>query len=186
MDTKTLCLGILSRGEASGYEIKKHFEEAFSHYFVAGFGSIYPALAELTRRELIVCSDVVQEKRPAKKVYSLTRKGRKHLQQELAETYPRHKVRSEFMVLLTFAHLLREETLQDVIETRKNDIHTTLQHIDNCLQGATEMTAGERHTIGFAQAVLGAGLDYLEKNGDLMISEINDERSKSPRKGDLP
>ena len=28
MDVKTLCLGALSRGEASGYEIKKAFESS--------------------------------------------------------------------------------------------------------------------------------------------------------------
>src|SRR3546814_8991519 len=33
MDAKTLCLGVLSRGAASGYEIKKAFEEGpFSHF----------------------------------------------------------------------------------------------------------------------------------------------------------
>lgn len=176
MDTKTLCLGILSRGEASGYEIKKHFEQAFSHYFIAGFGSIYPALADLTRRGLIVCSDVVQEKRPAKKVYRLTPEGREQLQRELAETYPRHKVRSEFMVLLTFAHLLPLERLEEVIQIRSDDIRKTLLHIDNCLQECVPMTAGERHTIGFAQAVLGAGLDYLERNGEAMVREIGDEK----------
>ncbi len=75
MDVKTLCLGVLSMGDASGYEIKKVFENAFSHFYVAGFGSIYPALAELTREGLVVCSDIEQEKRPAKKVYQLTEKG---------------------------------------------------------------------------------------------------------------
>ena len=49
MDIKTLCLGVLTQGEASGYDIKKHFECVFSHFYVAGFGSIYPALTELAR-----------------------------------------------------------------------------------------------------------------------------------------
>jgi len=39
MDVKTLCLGVLNRGEASGYEIKKQCEEGpFSHFYAAGFG----------------------------------------------------------------------------------------------------------------------------------------------------
>ncbi len=33
MDVKTLCLGVLCHGDATGYDIKKHFETAFSHFF---------------------------------------------------------------------------------------------------------------------------------------------------------
>ena len=45
MDTRSICLGVLSMGEATGYEIKKLFEDGpFSHFYDAGYGSIYPAL----------------------------------------------------------------------------------------------------------------------------------------------
>ena len=54
MDVKTLCLGVLSRGDASGYEIKKQCEEGpFAHFYAAGFGSIYPALNALWSEGLI-------------------------------------------------------------------------------------------------------------------------------------
>ena len=39
MNVKTLCLGVLSERDLSGYEIKKSFEESFRHFFLAGFGS---------------------------------------------------------------------------------------------------------------------------------------------------
>ena len=45
VDVKTVCLGMLTDGEASGYDLKKHFESSFGHFFAAGYGSIYPALA---------------------------------------------------------------------------------------------------------------------------------------------
>ena len=49
MNIRTLCLGILSRGDATGYEIKKMAEEGlFSHFVEASFGSIYPALTRMT------------------------------------------------------------------------------------------------------------------------------------------
>ena len=48
MDVKTLCLGVLSRGEATGYEIKKQCEEGpLAFFYAAGFDSIYPALNAL-------------------------------------------------------------------------------------------------------------------------------------------
>ena len=57
MDVKTICLGVLCTREATGYDIKKHFETAFSHFFLAGFGSIYPALAELSDAGLVTCEE---------------------------------------------------------------------------------------------------------------------------------
>ena len=54
MNVRTLCLGILSVGEASGYEIKKEIEEGlFSHFIDASFGSIYPALTQLNAEGLV-------------------------------------------------------------------------------------------------------------------------------------
>ena len=47
MDVKTVCLGMLTDGPASGYDLKKQFESSFGHFFAAGYGSIYPALSSL-------------------------------------------------------------------------------------------------------------------------------------------
>ena len=48
MNIRTLCLGILSFREATGYEIKKMVEDGmFSHFIDASYGSIYPALTQM-------------------------------------------------------------------------------------------------------------------------------------------
>ena len=62
MDIRTLCLGVLSFGAASGYEIKKRVERSFGSFFDASFGSIYPALNGLTRDGFVSCTAEVQEK----------------------------------------------------------------------------------------------------------------------------
>jgi PadR family transcriptional regulator AphA len=54
MDVRTICLGILTRGDATGYEIKKLFEDdGYQHFVEASFGSIYPALNRLTEEGLV-------------------------------------------------------------------------------------------------------------------------------------
>ncbi|NJO38973.1 MAG: PadR family transcriptional regulator [Rhizobiales bacterium] len=133
MDVKTLCLGVLTERDLTGYEIKQHFEEAFSHFFVAGYGSIYPALADLTRRGLVICTSVLQEKRPDKKVYSLTPKGRQALIDELMSTPPRHKVRSEFLVLMVFAHLLPPAKIAEIADEMIAQWGELLKSIDDCV-----------------------------------------------------
>ena len=126
MDVKSLCLGVLSLGDMSGYEIKKHFELAFSHFFTAGYGSIYPALATLTQQGLVECTSVPQEKRPDKKVYRATEAGRAALLECLTSSAPSHKIRSAFFVLLYFANLLPPGRLDDVLDQRLADIEASI------------------------------------------------------------
>ena len=53
MDVKTVCLGMLTDGDATGYDLKKHFDSSFGHFYSAGYGSIYPALASLADHGLV-------------------------------------------------------------------------------------------------------------------------------------
>ena len=46
---------MLTDGAASGYDLKKHFEWTFGHFFAAGYGSIYPALSSLAEQDLDEC-----------------------------------------------------------------------------------------------------------------------------------
>lgn len=180
MDVKTLCLGVLSMGDASGYEIKKVFEEAFSHFYVAGFGSIYPALAELSREGLVTCSDVEQERRPAKKVYHLTEAGLAAFREALADTYPSHRVRSDFMVLLVFAHLLSPSQTAAMLQQRLADIDANLSRIDACLEGGdSSHSEGTAFAAGFARTVLEAGRDYIEQHKAGLLLALENREKKS-------
>lgn len=176
MDVKTLCLGVLSMGDASGYEIRKVFEEAFSHFYVAGFGSIYPALAELVRDGYATCVNIEQEKRPAKKVYHVTETGMAAFRDALAITYPSHRVRSDFMVLLVFAHLLPPAQVHSVIQQRLSDIEANLSHIDSGLDcGDSKHPQGAQFAAGFARAVLLAGKEYLEQHKDEFLGTLENK-----------
>jgi PadR family transcriptional regulator, regulatory protein AphA len=178
MDIKTLCLGILTMGEASGYEIKKVFEDAFSHFYVAGYGSIYPALAELTRDGLVTVNNIEQHKRPAKKVYSLTASGRDSFNQALSETYPTHRVRSDFLVLMVFAHLLDSVRLNQIIDTRVQDIERQIAEIESCVNepDTCEAPPGGRFCAGFGLAVLNAAKQYIHENRTQLIHELEQQK----------
>ena len=107
MDVKTLCLGVLSRGSASGYEIKKQCEEGpFAHFYAAGFGSIYPALNALLRDGLISLEEVNQSGRPAKKIYSISGAGRQALTEAMREEPAPDRLRSDFLFIMFFGQML--------------------------------------------------------------------------------
>jgi DNA-binding PadR family transcriptional regulator len=176
MDVKTLCLGVLTERDHTGYEIKQHFEEAFSHFFVAGYGSIYPALADLTGRGLVICTSVAQEKRPDKKVYSITPLGRRALVDELTNTPPRHKIRSEFLALMYFAHLLPPEKVASIAEDMLAQWDGVLALIEPCLRDDVEdVSPGLRFVAGYGKAVIGAARHYVDQNRADLVAHLEKE-----------
>ena len=122
MDVKTVCLGMLTDGPASGYDMKKCFESTFGHFFPAGYGSIYPALATLARNGLVEFEEVPQEGKPDRKVYSITDEGRAELDKALSNPKPTHKVRSEFLAMMCFAHLMSDEQINEVIDNKLTEL----------------------------------------------------------------
>src|SRR5690242_12327400 len=98
MNVRTLCLGVLTMGEATGYEIKKEIEEGlFSHFIEASFGSIYPALTQLLSEGLLTVRAEEQTGKPDKKVYAITEAGRRALERQLAVIPAKDKFKSEFL-----------------------------------------------------------------------------------------
>jgi DNA-binding PadR family transcriptional regulator len=177
MDVKTLCLGVLTEGDQTGYEIKHRFEEAFSHFFGASFGSIYPALAELSGHGLVSCQSVEQAKRPDKKVYSLTERGRRALLEELMTTPPRHKVRSEFLVLMYFAHLLPAARVAAIIDEMIAHWEPLVAELERCAAGdvcALAPTPGMRFAAGYGRAVLGAALTYVRDHKAELVGAVGE------------
>jgi PadR family transcriptional regulator AphA len=182
MDVKTLCLGVLTEGDRTGYEIKQRFEEGFKHFFVAGFGSIYPALAQLSRDGLVTVREVEQDKRPDKKVYSLTERGHRSLIDDLMATPPRHKVRSEFLVLMYFAHLLPPGHVAAVIDAQI----AQWEGIRDCCSACLDTPAGDERPLepgelfaaGYGRAVVGAALAFVAANRERLIREIAERRGQ--------
>lgn len=165
MDVKTLCLGILSFGEATGYDIKKYFEQELSHFFGAGYGSIYPALSELAAAGLVACEERSGVGRPDRKVYRLTGAGRVAFVEALRNTKPRHRVRSEFLALLYFSHMLPAANLSNVLDGHLAEIDRLVSLIAEAERGPpAARTAGIAFTCGLGRAVLEAKRRYILEN----------------------
>lgn len=174
MDAKTLCLGVLSRGEASGYEIKKAFEEGpFSHFHQTSFGSIYPALNALSAEGLITGRAEAQDKRPDKKTYSITPKGQSALLSALMAEPAPDSVRSDFLFILSFAQFLPPARVDALIDQRIAWYREALERMENCARD-NDIPAGPTFVRGMGIAVYRAAADYLEANREALIAEISD------------
>lgn len=163
MDTRTLCLGVLTAGEATGYDIKKCLEEGFGAFLEVSHGSIYPALAALLEEGLVSCTEVRQPTRPDKKVYRITEAGRQAFVEALVRSPGRHKVRSEFIALLVFADFLPRERLTQVLDRRLAELDAQIAYLERVpRQGDTRVGPG--FAAGFALAVLTGARDYIRAN----------------------
>lgn len=81
--TRYIILGMLSSGPMTGYDIRKYVKELFSYMWDISYGQIYPMLSRLEREGLATMTVEASDKGPARKVYDITRRGRKVLRKWL-------------------------------------------------------------------------------------------------------
>lgn len=172
MDVKTVCLGMLTEGEASGYDLKKEFESSFGHFFAAGYGSIYPALNALARDGLVECRHIPQKGKPDRKVYKITEAGRDRLLEALQNPSPSHKVRSEFLATMCFSHLMSRGQIETVLDNRVEEITDYLRLFkefeSNCMK---DWPSGARFVLGFGQTMMKTMLQYIEENREMLLEQ---------------
>ncbi len=181
MDVKTLCLGILSLGDATGYEIKKRFGTRYSHFFAASFGSIYPALTRLTDEGLVSYIEHAQAKRPDKKVYSITPAGRLAFFDALRESPGRDRVRSEFFAMLMFADLMPTRRIAELMDERLDFYRGCIANMESHDHGA--MSPGEAFVHGFGLAFYKMAAAHIEENRHAVEGEVLLAQTAEPAYG---
>lgn len=161
MNVRTLCLGILSFKEASGYELKKEIEDGmYSHFIDASFGSIYPALTQLNVEGLLTVRSQEQAGRPDKKVYAITEMGRANLAKSLAVLPAKDKFKSEFLFEMLLQHFVSKDHLDKAVDKQHADLVEDLERIADKRQiGCAD---GASFVMGYGESVLRAALNYLE------------------------
>jgi len=164
MDTRTICLALLSRGEASGYEIKKSLEEGpYPHIQEIGFGSIYPALAKLREEGHLSVRAVQQAGRPDKKLYRLTPSGLERLRTSLAERAGPDHIRSDFLFKMLFAELMPGPELCAEMEARADALRQKLAHMESC-PNCNALSPGEEFVHGYGLVLYRTMEAYIRQN----------------------
>lgn len=169
MNVRTLCLGVLSAGEATGYEIKKEIEEGlFSHFIEASFGSIYPALTQLAGEGLVTVRAEEQTGKPDKKVYSITSAGRQALARAIAVLPAKDRYKSEFLFQMLLQEMITPQVMLAAIDKQLADLNADLERIAQC-RCSEQAHAGARFVADYGEAVLTAAVNYLtDKRAELI------------------
>ena len=120
MSVKYAMLGILAEKNLHGYELKSSFDEKVGEFWSLNYGQIYTTLDRLEKEDLVTHDLQTQDRRPDRKIYSITRKGREELDEWL--TTPVNKVRAlrdEFFIKLVFMDKNAPGSILELIEKQK-------------------------------------------------------------------
>lgn len=184
MDAKTLCLGALIHGDASGYEIRKLFEDGpFSAIHDVSFGSIYPALTFLLEREWVTCSVTEQDGRPDKKVYSITPAGQAAFLEALSTTPAPDKMRSEMLFILSFGDFLPRADVLTLVDRYISDYEERLLAARECAQHDTAPPV-RRFVHDFGITMYETAIRFLRTHRDDLLEtdlEVKDAANDSHR-----
>lgn len=100
-----ILLGLLSE-PATGYELKKTFDQSLSHFWDAEQSQIYTTLARLKDEGFLTRKTVPSDKGPDRKVYQRTAKGKKELLKWLAAGPDIGDFRLPYLAQVFFLHEL--------------------------------------------------------------------------------
>ncbi len=109
----------LCRGEGTGYEIAKRFQEGVGFSWKASHPQIYSELKKMTDMGWVEFEKIEQESKPAKKIYRLTDDGLNSLKLWMDTPAEIPPVRDMFIIKLTVGELATPAKLLSEVRDRK-------------------------------------------------------------------
>lgn len=159
-------LGLLSKWEATGYDIKKEFDSFMSIFWHTHLSQIYPELSKLEKEKMIKSRLIAQEGKPDKKLYSITGEGRKELAQWLEKTPDPPNIKDSFLMQTFFMDNLSAEDVlfqlkhyQKQREARLEKLKQTLYEQWQLIKEKNEFST----RLLMSSAVLKRGLEQEEE-----------------------
>ncbi|MCU7821079.1 PadR family transcriptional regulator [Kitasatospora sp. DSM 101779] len=98
MALRNAVMAALLEGEASGYDLAKEFDASVANFWMATPQQLYRELDRMEAEGLVRARVVEQERRPNKRLFSLTEAGRRQLREFTAEPLRPGAIRDELMV----------------------------------------------------------------------------------------
>lgn len=120
MSIKYAILGILAEKDLHGYELKSSFDEKVGEFWSLNYGQIYSTLDRLEKEDLVTHDRQAQEKRPDRKIFSITPQGREELAKWLSTPVSKVRaLRDELFIKLVFMDKKNPGPVLELIEKQK-------------------------------------------------------------------
>ncbi|AKN73175.1 PadR family transcriptional regulator [Streptomyces sp. PBH53] len=119
MALRNAVMAALLEGEASGYDLAKGFDASVANFWMATPQQLYRELERMEREGLIAARVVEQERRPNKRLFSLTEAGLEAVRAYVAEPPGRPTtVRDELLVKVQCADIGDIEAVRAAVTER--------------------------------------------------------------------
>lgn len=126
--TKYIILGLLTARPKSGYDIQQDIRRSTSHFWRESCGQIYPALAQLLHDDCVSC-EVEQCGARSRKVYKITKRGKRLLQDWLLLPPEPAVPRNELLLKLFFSYNMSAKVCKEHVEVWRLQVEDTLQYL---------------------------------------------------------
>ena len=118
MSLRDAVLAALLEGESSGYDLAKEFDASVANFWPATPQQLYRELDLLAEQGLIRARIVQQERRPNKRMFSLTEAGRDAIRQFTAKAPKPSVIRDELLVKVQASDAGDLEAVRGLIRER--------------------------------------------------------------------
>lgn len=168
-------LGFLSSEPVHGYEIYQRFNGLPGLWEIWRIkqSRLYAMLGRLEARDLIQADTLIQENRPAKKVFSITPNGKTAYMEWLSKPVqtPR-EFRLEFLVKLFFAIQAGSELKQKILKRQVETCNLWLDEEKQALSDLDDENSFESAIHQFRIGQISAMLEWLASIEALEISQV--------------
>jgi DNA-binding PadR family transcriptional regulator len=142
MSLRNAVLAALLEGEASGYDLAKSFDASVANFWMATPQQLYRELDKMAAEGLVRARVVHQERRPNKRLFSLTDAGLRALHEFTAAPPRPGAMREELMVQVQAVDVGDVEAVKDAIRERMTWAEAKIARYerlrDRLLDGRTE------------------------------------------------
>ena len=175
-------LGLLNYQDSTGYDLTKIFEDSLNNFWHAQSAQIYRELNRMEEKGWVVSRNIVQNKRPNKRVYSITEEGRSALHQWLCEGIPEFERPHETILMRVFFGANVPEVTLALLKACRDICLSQAEayHIQaNIDRYATEIPDGEKSRL-YWQMTLDFGImqtQMVAQWADMCIEKLERELS---------
>jgi DNA-binding PadR family transcriptional regulator len=176
-------LAALLEGEASGYQLAKRFDVSVANFWSATPQQLYRELERLDADGLLRGRVVEQQRRPNKRVFTLTDAGREELHAFVAQPPKPTAIRDDLLVKLQAAGAGDQDAVREALAERLEHAHAKLALYDRLRDGLLDGRSEEAYLrdadrVGPYLTLMG-GRMYEQQNirWCTAVLEVLDQRS---------
>ena len=130
MSLRDAVLAALLEGESSGYDLAKDFDASVANFWMATPQQLYRELERLAEQGLIQARIVEQERRPNKRMFSLTEAGYEAIRQFTGRSPKPSVIRDELMIKVQAVDAGDAAAVRDLIIERREWAEAKVQRYE--------------------------------------------------------